>query len=49
LLTLLAQVITAQANYMRVLVRWKDLTPAQRESRRLQLEVPTIFVPPTPG
>ena len=34
-----SQVITAQANYMRVLVRWQDLTHAQRELRRAQLQV----------
>ena len=33
------QVITAQANYMRILVRWQDLTHAQRELRRTQLQV----------
>ena len=34
-----AQVITAQANFMRVLVRWEDLTAAQRATRQSQLEV----------
>jgi len=38
-LTRCCQVITAQANYMRVLVRWEDLTKVQRAARLSQLEV----------
>ena len=35
------RVITAQANYMRVLVRWEDLTQSQRAARGVQLQVRT--------
>jgi len=42
------QVITAQANYMRVLVRWQDLTPAQRELRRSQLQVSCAYASSAP-
>ena len=33
------QVITAQANFMRILVQWDDLTQLQRETRTAQLGV----------
>ena len=36
------QVITAQANYMRVLVQWDDLTPLQRETRDEQLRASAL-------
>lgn len=32
------RVVTAQANFMRVLVRWEDFTPAQRALRAAQLQ-----------